>query len=299
MSFMYTPTGKQVTRIVSMFLLLMTVGQVIMPEAEAMMDFYNEKKIVHSVENLLDIKTENEKVNLVSKVLNLLPPDHFQTLKDVTITGEGGSRGLANSKHLILNSLDMDTKEEFVAVFIHELGHVLDLGRKGKSKVASGFHDMGKSIPSDDPSVKFYSIGWKDEDIRLPGTLPKDFVSGYAMYNMFEDFAETYAFYVLHGVRFQDLLEKSQKLVQKYELLKKDLFKGQTYDFYKENTVYSNEVFDVTLLVYNLDRLIVQSEEEKAKRKLAARTRSKRRAKYRLKFRTRVQRMMRGRGRRA
>jgi hypothetical protein len=68
----------------------------------------------------------------------------------------------------------------------------------------------------------------------------KDFVSGYSMTNKYEDFAESFTYYVLHN---RDFLEKSRKsniLRKKYNffnlvLLKSEVFKNT--DFSEKNII--------------------------------------------------------------
>ena len=213
-------------------------------------------------------------------MLNLLPPSHFRTLYDVSVTEEGGSRGLANSKHVILNALDIENEKEFVAVFVHELGHVVDLGVfKGTSEENSGFFDMGSPIPIDDQSIEFYGIVWEGEDIKLPGVTRDDFVSGYASWNMFEDFAETYIFYILHEKHFQELLKKSERLAKKHQFIKDKVFGGRIYDFYAGDA-YPEDIFDTTVLNFDLEKFLILAQEEKEKRYIASRARSKRKGRY-------------------
>ena len=46
-----------------------------------------------------------------------------------------------------------------VLIFVHELGHVVDLGLlKGKNRQASEFRDGSTPIYSDDQSLNFYRI---------------------------------------------------------------------------------------------------------------------------------------------
>ena len=55
---------KTICRVVSMFLLMLNSSYVVVPDAEAMIDMRNEGKITLKLEELLDIETENPKINL-------------------------------------------------------------------------------------------------------------------------------------------------------------------------------------------------------------------------------------------
>jgi len=60
-----------------------------------------------------------------------------------------------------------------------------------------------------------------------------DFVSGYAMTNQYEDFAESYVYYILHNKDFFTKTLSSSILRQKYEFFEKYVFPQK--EFYKEN----------------------------------------------------------------
>ena len=190
--------------------------------------------------------------NLQAVVL-ALPHAHTSALKSLEVRNtDHVSRGLANSKKIILNTGNIDTDAELKAVFIHELGHVVDLGRlKGQNLKKSEFKDGKRSIWSDDPSLAFYRLSWANADARKAGTSKYDFVSGYSMSNPFEDFAESYLFYRLHGAKFRAATTKSEILGKKYAFMRDQVFGGeefQTDTFVKD--YIPGLIWDVTLLGY-------------------------------------------------
>jgi hypothetical protein len=68
----------------------------------------------------------------------------------------------------------------------------------------------------------------------------KDFVSGYSMTNKYEDFAESFTYYVLHNKDFLEKSRKSNILRKKYNffnlvLLKSEVFKNT--DFSEKNII--------------------------------------------------------------
>jgi len=147
-----------------------------------------------------------------------------------------GSRGLAGSNIMIVRLGDVD-KEEAAAVAIHELGHVVDLGlMKGSSYMPSSFKDGNRIIPVDDPSLGFYQISWRNEKDRR-SNVREDYVSGYAMTDPFEDFAESFIYYVLHGEHFKMLAENNTTLARKYEFLQSKVFDGQEFTGLTEKTI--------------------------------------------------------------
>jgi len=96
------------------------------------------------------------------------------------------------------------------------LGHYIDLYYLEK-KVAF------------DISNDFYSISWDSTKVMKKGQKNTDFVSGYAMTNKYEDFAESFTYFVLHNDDFLYKSEKSNTLKQKYDFLNKVLFKNKEF----------------------------------------------------------------------
>ncbi len=101
---------------------------------------------------------------------------------------------------------------EFLKVFVHELGHVVDL------------HFLMKKTFSSDPSDEFYAISWIDYNQKKKGMNVDDFVSGYALTNKYEDFAESFAFYVFHNDEFKRRASKNASLARKYNFLADNVF---------------------------------------------------------------------------
>lgn len=58
---------------------------------------------------------------------------------------------------------------------------------------------------------------------------PGDFVTVRAMENPFEDFAETYETYVMHGDNFRKKMQRSEVLRKKYKYMKEHVFNGVEY----------------------------------------------------------------------
>jgi hypothetical protein len=105
---------------------------------------------------------------------------------------------------------------EYNAVWLHEFAHYLDLYYFQK-KVFSDMSDF------------FYNISWEWVNIIKPWLVWNDFVSGYSMTNKYEDFAETFTYYVLHNNDFLEKSENSEILKKKYDFFDKYLFRD--WDF--------------------------------------------------------------------
>ncbi len=188
---------------------------------------------------------------LADRVLRALPPECRNHLKNfyVTYDKHPKNRGLGGESTIIVTGNVPDS--EFMALVIHECGHVTDLGglRGSDTTQHTTFHDGSTPIYGDDPSIAFYEISWASADTMQPHARDTDFVSGYAKSDPFEDFAESFAFYALQKKEFQRLSLKNPVLKAKYDFMNLIVFSGDTLassSFKRGNRV----PWDVTKLPY-------------------------------------------------
>jgi hypothetical protein len=136
-------------------------------------------------------------------------------LQNYYIRYEGAAqRGLGGKTTIILDGSVPDA--EFVGLLAHECGHVTHgnmLGTPGTGQ--SGFKDGQDVFYANAPAASFFAISWMNESIMKKGALPDDFVSGYARSDVFEDFAETFAAYVLHRDMLRERAEKNVAIASK------------------------------------------------------------------------------------
>lgn len=192
--------------------------------------------------------------NQIAQVLKHLPVGHAETLKEVTLDYDPAAhRGLGGGSLIIMRAVDMST-EEFLAVFVHELGHNVDYAylTPSNQNQTSPFKDAGTPLFESDPSLDFYRISWSSNQYSQSGTIAADFVSGYAMTDPFEDFAETYVYYVLHNREFESLTENSEALKAKYNFMKDHVFNGKVFDTGDMNVEPVSQPWDITVLPYDL-----------------------------------------------
>jgi len=129
-----------------------------------------------------------------------------------------------------MNTDDMKWWDEFQAVLTHELGHIIDLwvliwtGRAKDSKFTEFWRPQR---PINDPSISFYKLAWNSESVKKPQTNKLDFVSGYAMKGIYEDFAEWLNLYLNHNAIFKKMTQSSVILKKKYGFY--DNLFGQDY----------------------------------------------------------------------
>lgn len=212
-----------------------------------------------------NFKTTTEKRQLleyksnIEQALEKLPDNHIANLKSLEVRNESHvSRGMANSQKIIINTGTIETDNELLAILIHEMAHVVDLGvLKGGKGIRTSFYDGRVPVLADDPSYKFYNISWQNAKTRKGESMIKDFVTGYAMSNAFEDFAEHYLFYRLHGEKFRSLAENSEALRQKYDFFKIYIFRGDEFQRDKESkSLTAGSIWDATLIDYELKDIV-------------------------------------------
>ena len=201
------------------------------------------------VVNQEDIRVHHRK--MADDVLRSLPAACTDHLENFYVRYDNPERrGLAGKKSIILDGTVPD--DEFVALLIHEFGHITDLGCMAGSKeiAPSGYKDGSEIIYANDPSVSFYSISWKDAKTQTTNSSPEDFVSGYAGWDAFEDFAETYVYYALQNESFRTRARKNPVLAAKYRWMSRNAF-ANTTKIAEGNFVWEGRIpWDTTKLSY-------------------------------------------------
>lgn len=197
-----------------------------------------------------DIRPAHQK--LADQVLRALPGkcrDSLQSLY-VNYDPKNENRGLGGESVIIVSGLV--SNREFMALVVHECGHVIDLGGLRGSPVSgrSAFIDGSMPVFRDDPSIAFYQLSWTDSQTKKPDATQKDFVSGYAMSDAFEDFAETFAYYALQQKEFKRLAAKSPVLSAKYAFMEQIVFRGAPVVALGKHVRGKSVPWDVTRLPY-------------------------------------------------
>ncbi len=198
----------------------------------------------------------NHCAELVYQTLKVMPEETVGKLKNLTLYfNASGRRGLGGGSTIILRCQNV-TDEELVSVLVHELGHIEDTAvMKGNFWAGeSEFMDGKNAIYEDDASLDFYRISFKDEKTLIAGASDMDFVSGYAKSDPFEDCAESYNFYLLHGGEFRKFADNNLALAKKYSFLKEKVFGGREFgfDLKTEFAFADDRNYDSTVLDYRL-----------------------------------------------
>lgn len=137
-----------------------------------------------------------------------------------------------------------DKKWEYLSVAIHELAHFIDI------------YFLEKKVLQD-LSNEFYKISWKETKVIRPWQSQEDFVSWYAMTNKYEDFAESFTYYILHNDDFLRKTLSSDELSAKYDFFDTILFKKKfnDTDFSINNTV-RDYYRDITKIDIDVEKLL-------------------------------------------
>jgi len=135
---------------------------------------------------------------------------------------------------------------EFLSVWIHEFAHYVDL------------YFLKKSVLRD-ISDYFYSISWDSAKVMKSWGIQKHFVSGYAMTNKYEDFAESFTYYILHNDDFLEKSQESEVLREKYDFFTKNLFKQNEFIWtdFSSNEKVENYYWDITKIEFHLQKLLI------------------------------------------
>lgn len=177
-----------------------------------------EDKLASNYVKTLDYSLEKE---VLGNKINKL--DIFLKEEDL------GTRGKMKNRSIYLFSPESLSLAEFLSVFVHEYGHYIDL------------YFFEKKILWD-KSDKFYDISWESTQIKKAWQELSDFVSGYSMTNKYEDFAESFTYYMLHNKDFLVKSQNSSILQKKYNFFREELF--QNWEFERQDFSLSDEIKD-------------------------------------------------------
>ncbi|MDD2870569.1 MAG: putative zinc-binding metallopeptidase [Candidatus Gracilibacteria bacterium] len=178
---------------------------------------------------------------LYSDIIN----DKIDSLKVEMYKQKGESRGKMKNRRVKLYGVKSMKTPEMTAVGIHEFAHFIDLYYFQK-KVFTDISDF------------FYNISWDGVHVIKSGQKGTDFVSGYAMTNKYEDFAETFTYYILHNKDFLEKTKSSTILKKKYDFFGKYLFRYR--EFNDTNFSTSTKVLgyyrDITKIDFSLQNFL-------------------------------------------
>ncbi len=148
------------------------------------------------------------------------------------------------SWNTLIISWKMSELREAVKVFVHELWHLVDL------KFLPDLWDY-------DPSENFYNISWVSYNVKKKSSKLNDYVSWYALTNKYEDFAESFTFYIFHNDEFKRRAKENVAISRKYNFFKKYIFvDGEFLGTSFENKAIAEYNWDTTKIVVNLKKYL-------------------------------------------
>jgi len=198
------------------------------------------------------------KQNQIETALKKMPQAHADSVENIILDyNPQAHRGLGGNSLIILRAVNMST-EEMVGVLIHELGHNVDYAYLSPENTErkSTFLDGKTPVYESDPSLDFYRISWLSDSKRKKAATKLDFVSGYAMTDPFEDFAESYVYYVFHNKDFKQLAASSKALYAKYRFMKYEVFGGAEFDSGEGQVDENKRPWDITVLNYDVAQFL-------------------------------------------
>ncbi len=160
-----------------------------------------------------DITDHHKK--LATTVFSALPASCASNIRTFSIIYKDAKyRGLGGKSTIILDGSVNDA--EFAALLIHECGHVISGNMDGSPQSGeSAFRDGKSPFYNDGAAVSFFAISWDNERTLKKGMKDADFISGYASSDIFEDFAETFAAYVLQRPYMRKRAETNKAIARK------------------------------------------------------------------------------------
>jgi hypothetical protein len=194
-----------------------------------------------------DIKEKHRE--LADRVLRTMPSLCRDNLKNFFVRYDNPERrGLGGKTTMIIDGTVNDT--EFMALMVHECGHVIHSNLPGNPLSGeSAFRDGAVPFYKDSPIVGFFSISWENEKVLKEKARDRDFVSGYAKHDPFEDFGETFAAYVLHEEALEKQGTESEMIRRKLAWMRQNL--PLEKDVSASNYTWSKKVpWDITKLAY-------------------------------------------------
>lgn len=135
----------------------------------------------------------------------------YNALSIIIDASQTEPRGKMTGKKITLSSTILK-ESEFVQLLLHEIGHYVDI----YMLINTAYHD--------DSSSQFYTISWKNKNTKKPNETIQSFISWYAATNQYEDFAESFTFYMFHNREFADRALRNESLRQKYIFFAENVF---------------------------------------------------------------------------
>lgn len=170
---------------------------------------------------------------LIPRIIAALPQKALDSFHQIIIqygNPPDMRRGMAGGGVMFVKDISSMRKgaQEFIGVFLHEAGHVVDIGyMKGSpSAQITAFRDGSVPLYADDPSVEFYSLNWLDDKTVRKDAGNLNFPSRYGMSDSFENFAEVFNAYISQPEALRTIASKNEVLKKHYLFIQERLYDG-------------------------------------------------------------------------
>ena len=224
--------------------------------APELKDKTNNKQLISFYKNKIDVKYNfyyyplnfKQEINeLKDEIENIIIENIFlekiDKLNISLIKEKLDRRWKIKNKEIKLYWATNQNINEYISVFIHEFWHYIDL------------YFLEKKVFLD-ISSKFYEISWLETKIKKQNMEISDFVSWYAATNKYEDFAESFTYYVLHNKDFLEKAKTNQTIKTKYDFFWRYIFKNKEFFSTKFNDEkIKNYYWDVTKINFDEKKL--------------------------------------------
>lgn len=220
--------------------IIKTISEPIVSENE---ENYKEKSLISFAFTPKNVTMSKSKLELIKQiVLSNYFKNKTTPLEILFDYQRKEPRGQMSWYKLTLASQGLNNNSEYIKVLVHELWHFVDINFLKKRK-------------NYDLSDEFYKISWLEYNKKKTNSKMWDFVSWYALSNKYEDFAESFVFYVFHNEEFQKRAEKNTSLKRKYDFFSNYIFKEHEFeDSYFENYVIKSYNRDTTKISVDLKK---------------------------------------------
>ncbi len=199
--------------------------------------------------NPIEIEKElqkTQKIKLLSDfIYSKINDDKNINIKSILNEEKRDIRWIYSRKTIELFDVNWLSENELLSVFIHEFWHYIDIRFLSK-------------IIFLDTSNKFYDVSWNNTSILKKWMKINDFVSWYSTTNKYEDFAESFTYYILFNSDFENKSKLNNKLKQKYEFFWKYIFKNNEFKKTNFRTEKKVEIYyrDTTKIPYDIVKFI-------------------------------------------
>ncbi len=175
-----------------------------------------------------------------------------ETLRSIKMRKQSSwRRWSAWANFVKMNTQKIDSFQEFWEVFTHEVWwHIMDLWvitDNYSTQLHPEYTEFGDpTFWLNDRSLKFYKISWIDENTRRADAGFEDFVTWYAMKDIFEELAEFANAWINHHALLLELAKVNPKIQQKV-----DLFEELLGDRYFSEDKESLSGFDTSERIFD------------------------------------------------